>query len=70
MKNVKLLKLYMEQLQVPSFTKKGILNTKSLKRIFERLLPEVLIWSLAICIFHEVFIRVKKTLINMGIVPF
>lgn len=70
MKNVKLLKLYMEQLQVPSFTKKGLLNTKALKRIFERLLPEVLIWSLAICIFHEAFIRVKKLLINMGIIPF
>lgn len=64
--NIKLLKGYMDNLQPSNSTRKTFLNTKVLRRIFERLLPEVLVWSLAICIFHEVFIRVQRLLINSG----
>lgn len=65
--NVKLLKNYLDDLQ-PSGYKKNMLNTKVIRRIFERLLPEVLVWALAICIFHEIFIRVHKYLVNSGII--
>jgi len=62
--NLKVLKIYLENLQPKIIYRKSIFNNGAIKRIFEKIILEVIIWTFLICIFHEIFIRVGKYYLN------
>jgi len=62
--NMRFMRIYLEELQPKTTYRKSALGGNQIRRVFEKVIFEVVLWTFLICFFHEIFIRINKYYFN------